>query len=296
MRGGVHIAVQGYEVDRIAEVPILRRAEKVYLICMNENSDSDIGKAFKEIIIKRFEENNINFEIKYVDLFNLEEIIRNIKSIIISEREQYGDVKFYINVSSGSTMGCIAGMTCAMILNKDNSRIIPYYVIPEYNNEHLPNNEKDKYIDKYKNIDAPPRTYGVRDVKFIYPFKVNLPREELLIFLKCIKLAGDRGLTIKELVLLTREEVLNGETSSKIINEIINNKGITKSDLEKIVKWRRSGMVSPNSSNHSDIVWINKNVIEKLLEWELIKEPEKIGRSRYVKISENGRMILDYGL
>ena len=66
--------------------------------------------------------------------------------------------------------------------------------------------------------------------------------------------------------------------------------------MEKIVKWRRSGMVSSKPSSHSDIVWINKNVIEKLLEWELIKEPEKIGRSRYVRISENGKMLLDYGL
>ncbi len=296
MRGGVHIAVQGYEVDRITEVPIMRRAEKVYLICMNENSDSKIGKAFKEIIIKRFEENNINFEIKYVDLFNLEEIIRNMKSIITSEREQYGDVKFYINVSSGSTMGCIAGMTCAMILNKDNSKIIPYYVIPKTLYENLSDEEKEKYRNKYGGIDTLPRTYGVRDVKLIYPFKVSLPREELLIFLKCIERAKDRGLTIKELALLTKEEVLNGETNSKIINEIINNKWISREDLKKIIKWRRSGMVLSKSSNHSDIVWINKNVIEKLLEWGLVKEPEKIGRSRYVKISENGKMLLDYGL
>ena len=297
MRGGVHIAVQGYEVDRITEVPILRRAEKVYLICMNEDKDSEIGKSFKEIITKLFKENNISFEIKYVDLFDLEELIRNMKSIITSEREQYGDVKFYINISSGSTMGCIAGMTCAMMLNKDNSKIIPYYVIPEYGYEHLPDGEKEKYMSKYGDIDTPPRTYGVRDVKFIYPFKVNLPREELLIFLKCIELAGDRGLSIKELVLLTKEKVLNGNTGNSIIDGIINNdNGITKYDLEKIVKWRRSGMVSSKPSSHSDIVWINKNVIEKLLEWELIKEPEKIGRSRYVRISENGKMLLDYGL
>ncbi|XRP97134.1 DUF6293 family protein [Methanocaldococcus sp. 16A] len=42
IRGGVHIAVQGYEVDRITEIPILRRAEKVYLICMPENIDSEL--------------------------------------------------------------------------------------------------------------------------------------------------------------------------------------------------------------------------------------------------------------
>ena len=297
MRGGVHIAVQGYEVDRITEVPILRRAEKVYLICMNEDKDSEIGKVFKEIITKTFEKNNISFEIKYVDLFDLEELLRNMKSIIASERGQYGDVKFYINVSSGSTMGCIAGMTCAMMLNKDNSKIIPYYVIPKHGYEYLNDEEKEKYLNKYGDIATFPRTHGVRDIKFIYPFKVNLPREELLIFLKCIELAGDRGLSVKEISLLIDEKVLNGNTDSSNVDKVIN--GISKNDLEKIVEWRKSGMVSskpPNNKDHSDIVWINKNVIEKLLEWELIQKPEKIGRSRYVRISENGKMLLDYGL
>lgn len=158
------------------------------------------------------------------------------KSIIVSERESFGDVKFYINVSSGSTIGCIAGMTCAMVLNKDNSKIIPYYVIPENLYENLSDEEKEvlieKYKDEYEHINSLPRTYGVKDVKFIYPFKVNLPRDELLIFLKIIELSGDRGLTIKELTLLTKEEVLKGESNNRIITEMINNKdkGITKED------------------------------------------------------------------
>jgi hypothetical protein len=235
--------------------------------------------------------------------YNLQQFGRNIqkmKSIIVSERESFGDVKFYINVSSGSTIGCIAGMTCAMVLNKDNSKIIPYYVIPENLYENLSDEEKEvlieKYKDEYEHINSLPRTYGVKDVKFIYPFKVNLPRDELLIFLKIIELSGDRGLTIKELTLLTKEEVLKGESNNRIITEMINNKdkGITKEDLEKVIKWRKNSMVSSKSSSHNDLVWINKNVVEKLLEWELIKEPEKIGRSKYIKISEKGKMLLDY--
>ena len=127
---------------------------------------------------------------------------------------------------------------------------------------------------------------------------MNLPREELLIFLKCIELAGDRGLSVKEISLLIDEKVLNGNTDSSNVDKVIN--GISKNDLKKIVEWRKSGRVSfksPSShSDHSDIVWINKNVIEKLLEWELIQKPEKIGRAKYVRISENGKMLLDYGL
>jgi hypothetical protein len=65
--------------------------------------------------------------------------------------------------------------------------------------------------------------------------------------------------------------------------------------LEKIVKWRRSGMVSSKSSSHSDIVWINKNVIEKLLEWELIKEPEKIvcWNVKYLVLLKNKKVKKD---
>ncbi|EHP85981.1 HFX_2341 family transcriptional regulator domain-containing protein [Methanotorris formicicus] len=321
IRGGVHIAVQGYEVDRITEVPIMRRAEKVYLICMNENTDSEIGKAFKEIIIKRFKEKGINYEVVYADLFDLEDIVQKMKSIIICERREYGDVKFYINVSSGSTIGCIAGITCAMILNKNNSRIIPYYVVPK--TDSLSSEEKEvlkkEYLSKY-NCHYLPRTFGVVDAKLIYPFEVNLPREELLIFLKFIGRAGDDGLSIKELSILTKEDFLraniNDNESIRKLIEVVDRKdyvrdsdikrmrdlvvklnkivGADKDDLKKLMNWRKKSMDSNNSTKQSDLVWISKNVVEKLLEWELIEKPEKIGRSKYIKINEKGKMLLNY--
>ncbi|MCQ6253571.1 HFX_2341 family transcriptional regulator domain-containing protein [Methanocaldococcus sp.] len=325
IRGGVHIAVQGYEVDRITEIPIMRRAEKVYLICMPENIDSERGKAFKNVIIKKFEENRINYEIVEADLFDLEDIIKKIKSIIKYERKEFGDVKFYINVSSGSTIGCIAGITCAMILNKENSKIIPYYVVPERLFDDLSENEKEElkkeYLSKY-NCSYLPRSFGVRGIKLIYPFEVTLPRDELLIFLKFISRAGDKGLTIKELSILTKEEFLNvdlnndesvkklvmvveGKNEKEVSPQSIKNMkklviklrklvGNDIEDLKKIVEWRNKSKVSKKTTSQNDIVWINKNVVEKLLELELIEKPERIGRSRYIKISEKGKMLLNY--
>jgi len=327
IRGGVHIAVQGYEVDRITEVPIMRRAEKVYLICMPGNNDSEQGKAFKNAIIKKFEEKRVNYEVVEADLFDLDDIVKKMKNIIMREREEFGDVKFYINVSSGSTIGCIAGTTCAMILNKENSRIIPYYVIPERLLDNISEKEREdlrkEYEEKY-GCSYLPRSFGVRGVRLIYPFEVSLPKEELLIFLKFIGRAGSRGLTIKELSILTKEEFLNadvndGESIKKLVMVMRGSKfensqvsgpqlrsvraivkglreivGEDVDDLKKIVVWRKKSRISNNSSGQSDLVWVNKNVVEKLLELELIEKPEKIGKSKYVRISEKGKMLLNY--
>jgi len=316
IRGGVHIAVQGYEVDRITEVPIMRRAEKVYLICMPENNDSEQGKAFKNAIIKKFEEKRVNYEVVEADLFDLDDIVKKMKGIIAHERKEFGDVRFYINVSSGSTIGCIAGTTCAMILNKENSKIIPYYVIPGRLLDDISEKEREKlrkeYEEKY-GCSYLPRSFGVRGVRLIYPFEVSLPREELLIFLKFIGRAGSRGLTIKELSILTKEEFLNADVyDDESIKELIKVVGGFKQkmknlvrdlkeivgsdvdDLKKIINWRNSCRDSVSSTGHSDLVWINKNVVSKLLEWGLIEKPEKIGKSRYVRISEKGKMLLNY--
>ncbi|HII59148.1 TPA: hypothetical protein HA335_00985 [Methanocaldococcus jannaschii] len=323
IRGGVHIAVQGYEVDRITEVPIMRRAEKVYLICKPGNNDSKRGKAFKNVIIKKFEEKRVNYEIVEADLFDLDDIVKKMKLIIAHERKEFGDVKFYINVSSGSTIGCIAGITCAMILNKENSRIIPYYVMPEKSLDGLSEKEKEELKKEYEskyNCPYLPRSFGVRGVKLIYPFEVTLPREELLIFLKFIGRAGNRGLTIKELSILTKEEFLNvdlndNESIKELIKaverkESVSNSSVKKmknlvrelkevvgsdvDDLKKIITWRKKCRSSVSSTGQSDLVWVNKNVVEKLLELELIEKPEKIGKSKYIRISEKGKMLLNY--
>ncbi|WP_232217821.1 DUF6293 family protein [Methanocaldococcus sp. FS406-22] len=316
IRGGVHIAVQGYEVDRITEVPIMRRAEKVYLICMPENNDSEQGKAFKNAIIKKFEEKRVNYEVVEADLFDLDDIVKKMKDIIAHERKEFGDVRFYINVSSGSTIGCIAGTTCAMILNKENSKIIPYYVIPERLLDDISEKEREKLRKEYKekyDCSYLPRSFGVRGIRLIYPFEVSLPREELLIFLKFIGRAGSRGLTIKELSILTKEEFLNADVYDErsikelikavggsvkkmksLVKELKDIVGSDIDDLKKIIDWRKKCRSSVNSTKQSDLVWINKNVVEKLLELELIEKPEKIGKSKYVRISEKGKMLLNY--
>ncbi len=317
IRGGVHIAVQGYEVDRITEVPIKRRAEKVYLICMPDEEDSERGKAFKNMIKERFEKNKIDYEILEANIFNLDEIVKKIKYAINKERKEFEEVKFYINVSSGSTIGCIAGITCAMILNRENSKIIPYYVIPKKLLDSLSDEECEKLREEYKYL---PRSFGVKDVVLIYPFNISLPKEELLIFLKFINRAGDRGLTIKELSILTREEFLdvnlNNEESimrlikavehidsdpsririkryRRTIQKLLEIVEDDKEELNKIVNWRNRTKFSENKTPQSDLVWVNKNVIEKLKEFELIVD-EKIGRSRYIKVNEKGKMLLNY--
>jgi len=142
----------------------------------------------------------------------------------------------------------------------------------------------------------------------------------LLIFLKFIGRAGNRGLTIKELSILTKEEFLNvdlndNESIKELIKaverkESVSNSSVKKmknlvrelkevvgsdvDDLKKIITWRKKCRSSVSSTGQSDLVWVNKNVVEKLLELELIEKPEKIGKSKYIRISEKGKMLLNY--
>ncbi|AIJ05759.1 hypothetical protein JH146_0914 [Methanocaldococcus bathoardescens] len=284
IKGAVHVGVLGYEVERITRVPIIGKAEKIYLITREEDKDTEIAKEFLKIIEKELKEHNIELCVKRTEPLNLENIVKMIKEIVKEEKENYTE-KIYFNVSSGSVIGGIAGTLCAMAIN--DIKIIPYYVIPEVYFENLTEEEKEKLRKKYKekyNYDGiMPRTFGVAGVEFIYPFDIKLPREELIIFLKYIKRAGDKGLSIKELIQLTKEEILDNINDEK-----------EKEEIRKLINWRQSGKDKEKTTKQSDFVWINQNVVKKLLEWGLINEPIKRGRYRYITISEKGKKLLMY--
>ncbi len=285
IKGGVHISVLGYEVERITKVPIIGKAEKVYLITREEEKESEVAKEYLKIIEKELKNNNIELCVKRKEPLNLENIVKMIKEIIKEEKENYTE-KIYFNVSSGSVLGGIAGTLCSIAIN--DIRIIPYYVIPEVYFENLTKEEKEKKREEYKEKygykgETMPRTFGVKGVEFIYPFDIKLPREELIIFLKYIKRAGDKGLSIKELIQLTKEEILNNINDEK-----------EKEEIKKLIKWRHGGKDKEKTTKQSDFVWINQNVVKKLLEWGLINEPIKRGRYRYITISEKGKKLLMY--
>ena len=312
IKGGVHIAVLGFEVDRIIKVPIMGRAEKVYTI--TREKDTKVARKFLEIVKNELEKHNIDVKIKRSEPLTLENIIKVIKEIIKEEKEEYTE-KIYINISSGSTLGAIAGTIFSMIV--DDVKIIPYYVIPESYFETLNEEEKEKLKKEYKekyNYEGPmPRTFGVLGVEFIYPFDIKLPREELIIFLKYIKRAEDKGLSIEDLIQLTTEEGLQkrikeleekmkkdmekgrDKEKKKEIEEIYK-KEIEKEEdeLRKLINWRQGGKIKKKTTKQSDFVWINQNVVKKLLEWGLISEPIKRGRYRYITISEKGKKLLMY--
>ncbi len=285
IKGGAHIGIMGYEVERITKVPIIGKAEKVYLITREEGKESEVAKEYLKIIEKELKNNNIELCVKRKEPLNLENIVKMIKEIIKEEKENYTE-KIYFNVSSGSILGAMAGTIFSMIT--DYIKIIPYYVIPEVYFENLTKEEKEKKREEYNEEhgyegEIIPRTFGVIGIEFIYPFDIKLPREELIIFLKYIKRAGDKGLSIKELIQLTKEEVLNNINDKKEKGEIL-----------KLINWRQGGKDKEKTTKQSDFVWINQNVVKKLLEWGLINEPIKRGRYRYITISEKGKKLLMY--
>ena len=284
IKGAVHVGVLGYEVERITRVPIIGKAEKIYLITREEDKDTEIAKKFLKIIEKELKEHNIELCVKRTEPLNLENIVKMVKEIVKEEKENYTE-KIYFNVSSGSVIGGIAGTLCAMAIN--DIKIIPYYVIPEVYFENYTEEEKEnlrkKYNEKYNYDEIMPRTFDVAGVEFIYPFDIKLPREELIIFLKYIKRSGDKGLSIKELIQLTKEEILDNINDEK-----------EKEEIKKLINWRQSGKDKEKTTKQSDFVWINQNVVKKLLEWGLINEPVKRGRYRYITISEKGEKLLMY--
>jgi len=163
IKGGVHIGIMGYEVERITKVPIMRKAEKVYLITREEDKESEVAKEYLKIIEKELKEHNIELCVKRAEPLNLENIVKMIKEIIKEEKENYTE-KIYFNVSSGSILGAIAGVIFSMII--EDIKIIPYYVIPEVYFENLTKEEREEKRKEYKEKygyreETMPRTFGV---------------------------------------------------------------------------------------------------------------------------------------
>nr|WP_245326523.1 DUF6293 family protein [Methanococcus voltae] len=206
----VHIAVLGYELDRITEVPIEIRTDKVYIITRNEDKESPEAVKFLNECINRLEDNKIKTFIRRNEPLNLENIIVEMKKII--KFEKMNEVReIYINVSSGSSVGAIAGTICAMLFSDENTKITPYYVIPNEHYENLSDEEKLKKQENYRKLGYDgimPRSFGVYGIEYVTPFNISLPDEKLMIFAKRIyemERESEYGVSMKKIAKLVIE-------------------------------------------------------------------------------------------
>ena len=184
----IHIAVVGFEIDRISQAAIDLKADRVYLISKKEN---DKGSKYLLENEKKLKKNRIDVKIEFID--DVQDqilILRQMKKIIQQEKNNL----IYVNISSGSTLAAIAGTIVSTMFEKE-IQITPYYVKP-------------KSYEVYPEIDEnklQPQTTGIEEIREICAFPAKLPDERLTKVL--IELHQKKHLTKQDLIEFSIQEL-----------------------------------------------------------------------------------------
>lgn len=231
----IHIAPVGFEIDRIVLPAKERRADKVYLM-IHENQSEDKAGPFVEKIKKQLQAQNIETVIEHHDRLDIFKIIKSIKGII--QKEKGNNV--YVNLASGSKIQAIAGMmTCMMYNEADN--VIPFYV------------EAQDYLG----FSGQQTSKGIKEIIDLPSYEIQKPVEKHIQTLRIIQEHGGR-ITKKEMAKLAAEE--------KLIRVDAKEENISQARFASL----------------------DKNLIQPLREhWKFIRE-EKVGRTRWIIITEDG--------
>jgi len=236
----VHIAPVGFEIDRIVLPAKKRKADKVWLL-VHENKSEDKARPFVEKIQKQLVKANIEVEIEYHDRLDLFKIIKSVKEII--EKEKGNNV--YVNLASGSKIQAIGSMMACMMFNTEKT-VHPFYA------------EAKEYLGFKGQISS-----GIKDIKDIPPYEIQIPDQKHVQALQIIKENGGK---------------------------------ITKKEMAKLSE--KNGLISINAeeNNYSQARFasLDKNIIQPLLEkWKFIKV-EKVGRNRWIEITEEGKNAAEF--
>jgi hypothetical protein len=240
----VHVAVLGYEVDRIVE-PLKRRGVSRFYLVIGE-TESERGKQFIEILKKKIvgteKEKALipSDEFKQVsaNLWDYRDLVAKICEIINFEGKQGHNV--YVNVSSGSKLAAVASTNASFMCCAK-----PYYVQVE---EH--NYEK---ILELQGKNPQGLTSGVKSIIDIPETgTVKRPKDE---FVKALSIVNTKpGLSQKELMdaldkegLLPREEGENGvyiKFRRKYLEPLLDRKWVStkKEGKESMVSLTDNGM------------------------------------------------------
>jgi len=236
----VHIAPVGFEIDRIVQAAKKRKADKVWLL-VHENKSEDKARSFVEKIQKQLKKANIEVAIEYHNRLDLFKIIKSIKEII--EKEKGNNV--YVNLASGSKIQAIGSMMACMMFNSEKN-VYPFYV------------EAKEYLGFKEPIST-----GIKDIKDIPPYEIQIPEKKHIQALQLIKEKGGR-LTKKEMAKLADEN------------------GIISINAEE------------NNYSQARFASLDKNIIQPLVEkWKFIKV-EKVGRTRWIEITEEGKNAAEF--
>ena len=178
-RRRIHIAPVGFEIDRVVLPAKMDKADKVFLM-VHSNRSEDEAKEYVVEIEKRLKRAKIETEQVTADLWNIEEITRVTRDLILA----HSDCEIAINLASGSTNHSI-GMDRACMTFKNRSNLRMFYPFAEtYNGFKYPKQQ----------------TEGVKELKQIVTHRIQVPEDELIQALKIIKQhQGRHGMKKKDL-------------------------------------------------------------------------------------------------
>jgi hypothetical protein len=257
----IMIAPVGFEVDRVVVPAIQNRVDKVFLI-MHNNKSGDKAASFFKRIVDELKKNNIKSEEVQADRNNLFELIKIVRKIIDDSRKS----EFLINVSSGSKIQAVACMMAIMIFD-DRTNLKPFYVEPEKYNEEY----------KKKNIQ---QSYGIKNIYELPTYQIKTPDYKLLKALEIIKE-------------YTNKPNYKGRINKKELARILEER-----EVIKIGGITEPGESVPKNHKNSKYSTLDKQIVQPLKStdskgWGFITE-EKIGRSRYISFTEEGRNASEF--
>jgi len=165
----IHIAFQGFEIERISDPIIRMRADRAYLFIYKDEKTEKFIDEYKTIE-KQLKDNNIEVIQKGIDLLDYIAVIQNISKIIQDERKKDPGVQIYINISVGTKITAIAGFDACRFWDCST-----YYVRGEV------------YISE-KEITKDTRTLSLGKMETLKPpiFNLNKPASNLIDALKII--------------------------------------------------------------------------------------------------------------
>ena len=257
----VHIAPLGFEVDRIVLPAVRLKADTIYLL-VHSNRSEDKAKLFEDEIRQRLAESGIEARSEYADRSSLFGMLRAVKGIIQGDTGKNNDI--YVNVSSGSKIQSIACMMACMMWN-DAGNLTPYYAEPEmYASPRPATQRRAKKHGTSAALESVQISSGLKDVTELPKYRIQIPKADL------IKAMG----------------IINSSSGGRI----------KKSDMAEEAE--KVGIITVNSKEENResarLVSLAKNIVDPLTnDWKFLRT-EKVGRTRWVSLTEEGKNAAEF--
>lgn len=201
----IHVAVQGYEQERIYQPAVESDADRVILLMHTERDEQ--AEECLRAVTDALEEEDIEVEEEEIDIFDLSNAVGAISRIILDHPED----RIKVNISTGSKITAVAGTLACMLHNAE-----PYYVRPESYGETT--------ISK-----------GVKDTALLPTYPITVPDRQLVRVLRFIADRGESGekTVLRDINQFALEESLDAVADSN------------RTDVDKIYDITNSRIVEP---------------------------------------------------